>query len=80
MDDDIAEKINTLNELITEIDECDELFSKLTDTQNEELQYNKLMEELPPRDRIDLNWDMSYTTYTLYYSKCYLLSLFEAYE
>jgi hypothetical protein len=68
MDDDIAEKIKTLKELNTEIEECDELFSKLTETENEQLQYNKLMDDLPPRERVDLNWDLSYTTYTLYYS------------
>lgn len=79
MDDDIAEKINTLKELNAEIDECDNLFSKLIDTDNEQLQYNKLMDDLPPRERIDLNWDLSYTTYTLYYSMYCLLSLFKAY-
>jgi hypothetical protein len=71
MDDDIAEKIKTLKELNTELEECDELLSKLTDSENEQLQYNKLMEDLPPRERIDLNWDLSYTTYTLYYSMNY---------
>jgi hypothetical protein len=80
MEDDIANKVNTLNELITEIDECDEVLSKLVDSQNEQLGYNRLMEELPPRERIDMNWDMSYTTYTLYYGMHCLFSLFEAYE
>jgi hypothetical protein len=68
MDSDIAEKINTLNELISEIDDCDKFLSELTENDKEELEYNKLMETLPPRERVDLNWNMSYTTYTLYYS------------
>ena len=73
MDSDIAEKINTLNELISEIDDCDKFLSELTESDKEELEYNKLMETLPPRERVDLNWDMSYTTYTLYYSMSWFI-------
>ena len=68
MDDDISKKINILNELNNEIEECDEFLSRLIESDKEELEYSKLLDIIPPKERIDLNWDLSYIIYTFYYS------------
>ncbi len=63
----ISEKIEILQDLNNELDQFDNLLD--TVFSNKEASYNKLMEEISPEERIDLNWDLSFATYTLYYSK-----------
>ncbi len=68
MDDDISTKINILKDLNRDIEGCDEFLSRLIETDKGEYEYNKLIEIIPPKERVDLNWDLSYMIYTLYYS------------
>jgi hypothetical protein len=59
----IAEKISVLRDLNKELDELDKSFNTLSSAND----YNKIMEEISPKERMDLNWEMGYSTYTLYY-------------
>jgi hypothetical protein len=67
-DDDIQDKISILKDLNTELDDFDSLISVLTDSKDKLLEYEELMTSLDPMDRINLNWNFSYSIYTLYYS------------
>jgi len=67
MNDDISNKINILNNLNKDIEGYDEFLSRLIECDKEEYEYNKLMEIIPAKERIDLNWNLSYMIYTLYY-------------
>jgi len=58
----INEKIEILNNLNNQISDLDKFLSPLL-----EKDYEKIMKEISPRDRVDMNWSMSYTTYSLYY-------------
>lgn len=73
---DLQEKINSLNDLNKELDEYDDI---LNDLIKDETPYDKIMKEISPSERADLNWNMGYSTYSLYYSKCLMnkFSLFK---
>ena len=58
----INEKIEILNNLNNQISDLDKFLSPLL-----EKDYEKIMKEISPRDRLDMNWSLSYTTYSLYY-------------
>ena len=60
----VNEKIEILNNLNNQITDLDKFLSPLL-----ERDYEKIMNEISPRDRVDMNWSMSYTTYSLYYCK-----------
>ena len=60
----INEKIEVLNNLSTQITDLDKFLSPLLETD-----YNTLMKETSPKDRVDMNWSLSYTTHSLYYRK-----------
>jgi hypothetical protein len=69
MDHDIPNKITQLENLNTELDEFDIMLTKLVESKDSKLAYDELMKSLDPMDRIGLNWNFSYSIYTLYYSK-----------
>ena len=58
----INEKIDVLNNLNNRISELDKFLSPLL-----EKDYENLMKEISPKERVDMNWSLSYTTYSLYY-------------
>lgn len=60
----VNEKIEVLNNLNNQISDLDKFLSPLL-----EKDYEKIMKEVSPRDRVDMNWSLSYTTYSLYYCK-----------
>jgi hypothetical protein len=68
-DDDIQNKITQLKNLNTELDEFATLLSTLVCSDDAKHAYEELMKTLEPMDRINLNWNLSYSVYTLYYSK-----------
>lgn len=70
MDDNelIEDKIETLNNVINKVDEFEKIFDKLL---NSNLNFNDLNKQISPNERIELNLDLSYSIYTLYYSNIY---------
>jgi hypothetical protein len=58
----VNEKIEILNNLNNQITDLDKFLSPLL-----ERDYEKIMNEISPRDRVDMNWSLSYTTYSLYF-------------
>ena len=58
----INEKIEILNNLNTQMTDLDKYLNPLL-----EKDYDLIMNEISPKDRIDMNWSLSYTTYSLYY-------------
>ena len=73
--DEINERMEILNELNTELDEYDALLHKLFS--NKETSYSEIMQNISPDERIDLNWNLSFSSYTLYYSKFIINRLFK---
>lgn len=61
---DINNRIEKLSQLEDDIDKMDDFLSFLT-----KFDYESLMKDLPPGDRVDLNWNMAYAEYTMYYRK-----------
>lgn len=63
-DSQIKEKITILKELNKELDS----FDQLTDVfANNKEDYHQIMEDISPKDRIDLNWNLGFSSYSLYY-------------
>lgn len=62
---DINSKINSLDSLIKDLGELEQFMDQTLMKSN----YEAMMKEVSPNDRIDLNWNMGYAEYTLYYSK-----------
>ena len=58
----VNEKIEILNNLNNQITDLDKFLSPLL-----ERDYEKIMNEISPRDRVDMNWSLSYKTYSLYF-------------
>ncbi len=65
-DSEIKEKISILKELNKELDNLDNLTDVFV---NQSEDYNQIMEEINPKERIDLNWNLGFSAYTLYYSR-----------
>ena len=61
----LEQRINALKDLNLKLDDTENLFSNLT--KNENLDYEKIMDEISPEERATLNWNFSYSSYTLYY-------------
>jgi len=64
----LENKITILKELYEELEKYDQFQDSLIKNETE-LNYTKLMEEISPNERMDLNWNVGYSTYTLYYCK-----------
>lgn len=62
---DINSKIKSLDSLIEDLGELEQFMDEKLLKSN----YDSIMKEVSPNDRIDLNWNMSYAEYTLYYCK-----------
>jgi hypothetical protein len=65
--DEISDQINVLKELSSDLDDLDSFLDNMT--VNKEVPYSKIMEEVSPEERIEMNWNLSFLVYTLYYSK-----------
>jgi len=63
-DQEISDNIKLLENLNKELGEFDSYIDNLT-----KLNYEKTMNKISPKERVDLNWNMSYTIYSLYFSK-----------
>ncbi len=63
----INEKIEILGDLNKQLDDYDKFLDVMFANKNYD--YNKLIDEIGPNDRCDLNWNLGFSTYTLYYSK-----------
>ena len=68
----ISEKINVLKDLNDQLDNYDKLLDKMFSNEDE-INFNKLNEEIDPKERCDLNWNIAFSTYTLYYSIFFLI-------
>jgi hypothetical protein len=64
--DEISDQIYVLKELSSDLDDLDSFLDNMT--ANKELPYSKIMEEVSPEERIEMNWNLSFMVYTLYYS------------
>jgi hypothetical protein len=62
----ISERIDLLKDLNEQLDDYDSFLDTMFT--NKDFDYNKLMEEIDPKERCDLNWNFAFSTYTLYYS------------
>jgi hypothetical protein len=72
-DAEIANKIKVLKEINTELDNYEKFLDVLV--KNDSISdYSKIMEEISPNERMDVNWNMGYSAYTLYYSKILLIN------
>lgn len=60
----IEKNIQALKSLNKNLDKFDEKLSLLN-----KHDYNKLNKEITNRDRVELNWSLSYCLYSLYYGK-----------
>ena len=58
----INEKIELLNNLNRQVSDLDKFLTPLLDKD-----YDTIMKEISPKDRVDMNWSLGYTTYSLYY-------------
>ena len=67
----ISERLDILEDLNSELDDYDSFLDTMI--KNKDYDYNKLMEEIDPKERCDLNFNMAFSTYTLYYSKIRIL-------
>jgi hypothetical protein len=65
--DEISDQVNMLKELNSDLDDLDSFLDNMTG--NKETSYSKILEEISPEERIEVNWNLSFMTYTLYYSK-----------
>ena len=64
-DSEIKEKILILKELNKELDNLDNLTDVFVNNSED---YHQIMEDINPKERIDLNWNLGFSAYTLYYS------------
>ena len=60
----IAKRIALMKQINSELDDYNKYMDILYSNENN---YNKIMELIEPKDRIDLNWNLSFSTYTLNY-------------
>ena len=60
----INEKIEVLNNLNTQLSDLEKYLNPLLDKD-----YDSLMKQISPKERVDMNWSLGYTTYSLYYCK-----------
>lgn len=65
-DKEISEKILTLEELNKDLDDYNLLLDELT---GNDKQFSQVNEKICPEERAELNWNLCYSNYTLYYSK-----------
>lgn len=61
----IDDKIENLNKLNTDLDALEELLESGLFNKD----YSSLMKEISPTERVDLNWNIGYSIYTMYYCK-----------
>lgn len=64
MKESIDEKVELLETINTQISDLEKLLQPLIDKN-----YDQIMNAVSPKERIDLNWSLSYSTYSLYYRK-----------
>jgi hypothetical protein len=64
-DNEIQERIENLNNINNNLDELEKLLDENLLNQS----YKYIMSEISPSERVDLNWNLSYTIYTMYYCK-----------
>ncbi len=76
-DKEILNRIDIFKELNEELDDYENLLDTLYS--NDDYDYTKLMEHINPKDRLDLNWQMGYSTFSLYYS-IQLVEFFSLFE
>jgi len=62
--EEINKNLELLTNLNTDLKSFDTYLDKLT-----KLNYDKTLKMISPKERVDLNWAMSYSIYSLYFSK-----------
>lgn len=65
----IKDKMETLKSLNEKLDDLDSILDNFNKRNEDYADYQKLMEDVSPEERIDINWNAGYSIYTLYYSK-----------
>ena len=72
-DNEIKEKLAILKELNKELDNFDNFTNILVNNTED---YQQIMEDIHPRERMDLNWNLGFSTYSLYHSMILINGLF----